>query len=150
LFRPAGHGALLENLNDLRADIIFIKNIDNVVPDALKLSTIVYKKALGGLLIWILGEIKRWHAFLGENAVPQDTMDAAEKFMKGFLGFVPAPAFANLNIQEKVNFLRAILARPTRICGVVKNTGELGEGHFGVRMSWEIVRCNWLNRRKWT
>jgi len=130
LFRPAGHGALLENLNDLRADIIFIKNIDNVVPDALKPSTIVYKKALGGLLIWILGEIKRWHALLGENAVPQDTMDAAEKFMKGFLGFVPAPAFANLNNQEKVNFLRAILARPTRICGVVKNTGEPGGGPF--------------------
>ncbi|MEY3855365.1 MAG: hypothetical protein RIS68_1379, partial [Bacteroidota bacterium] len=101
-----------------------------VVPDALKPSTIVYKKALGGLLIWILGEIKCWHAFLGENAVPQDTMDAAEKFMKGFLGFMPAPAFANLNIQEKVNFLRAILARPTRICGVVKNTGEPGGGPF--------------------
>ena len=130
LFRPAGHGALLENLNDLSADIIFIKNIDNVVPDALKPSTIVYKKALGGLLISILGEIKRLHTLLGAEVISQDAMDAAEKFMKAYLGFVPAPAFGRLNGQEKANFLRAILDRPARICGVVQNTGEPGGGPF--------------------
>ena len=130
LFRPAGHGALLENLNDLSADIIFIKNIDNVVPDALKPSTIVYKKALGGLLIWILGEIKRLHTLLGAEVISQDAMDAAEKFMKANLGFVPAPVFGRLNGQEKANFLRAILDRPARICGVVQNTGEPGGGPF--------------------
>jgi hypothetical protein len=51
LFRPAGHGALIENLNDLDFDIIFIKNIDNVVPDSQKDKTILYKKVLGGILI---------------------------------------------------------------------------------------------------
>ena len=130
LFRPAGHGALLENLNDLSADIIFIKNIDNVVPDALKPSTIMYKKALGGLLLWILGEIKRWHGLLGQHPNDPETIAAAAGFMKAYLGFVPALAFDHLNEQEKAVYLRAIFARPTRICGVVKNTGEPGGGPF--------------------
>jgi hypothetical protein len=130
LFRPAGHGALLENLNDLSADIIFIKNIDNVVPDALKPSTIMYKKALGGLLLWILGEIKRWHGLLGQHPNDPETIAGAVAFMKAYLGFVPALDFNNLNEQGKAFDLRAIFARPTRICGVVKNTGEPGGGPF--------------------
>ena len=130
LFRPAGHGALLENLNDLSGDIIFIKNIDNVVPDALKPSTIMYKMALGGLFLWILGEIKRWHGLLGQHPNDPETNAAAAVFMKAYLGFVPALAFDHLNEQEKAVYLRAIFARPTRICGVVKNTGEPGGGPF--------------------
>ena len=51
LFRPGGHGALIENLNDIDADIIFIKNIDNVVPDRLKGDTVTYKKLLAGILV---------------------------------------------------------------------------------------------------
>ncbi len=51
LFRPGGHGALIENLNDLDADIIFIKNIDNVVPDRLKADTVTYKKLIAGVLV---------------------------------------------------------------------------------------------------
>ena len=51
LFRPGGHGALIENLNDLDADIIFIKNIDNVVPDKLKGDTVLYKKLIAGVLV---------------------------------------------------------------------------------------------------
>ncbi len=129
LFRPAGHGALLENLNDLKADVVFIKNIDNVVPDALKQSTIEFKKALGGLLLWILEGIDHLDMKLQQN--PSDeTINEALKEMAKYLGFVPAIDFARKSNVEKVVKIRAILARPTRVCGVVKNTGEPGGGPF--------------------
>ena len=129
LFRPAGHGALLENLNDLKADIIFIKNIDNVVPDALKQPTIEYKKALGGLLLWILEGIEHLDKQLQENPTEATIKESLQE-MATYLGFVPSADFAVLTQTEKVSQIRAILARPTRVCGVVKNTGEPGGGPF--------------------
>jgi hypothetical protein len=129
LFRPAGHGALLENLNDLKADVIFIKNIDNVVPDALKQPTIEYKKALGGLLLWILEGIEHLDKQLQENP-SETTIEEALDEMATYLGFVPASNFAALSQTEKVVKIREVLARPTRVCGVVKNTGEPGGGPF--------------------
>ena len=129
LFRPAGHGALLENLNDLKADVIFIKNIDNVVPDALKQPTIENKKALGGLLLWILEGIEHLDKQLQENPSETTIKEALEE-MATYLGFVPATNFAALSQTEKVVKIREVLARPTRVCGVVKNTGEPGGGPF--------------------
>ena len=129
LFRPAGHGALLENLNDLKADIIFIKNIDNVVPDALKQPTIEYKKALGGLLLWILEGIEHLDKQLQENPT-EATIKEALQVMASYLGFVPSSEFAALSQEAKVAKIREVLARPTRVCGVVKNTGEPGGGPF--------------------
>ena len=129
LFRPAGHGALLENLNDLKADIIFIKNIDNVVPDALKQPTIEYKKALGGLLLWILEGIEHLDKQLQENP-SEATIKEALQEMATYLGFVPSAEFAASTQEEKITKIRKVLARPTRVCGVVKNTGEPGGGPF--------------------
>ena len=129
LFRPAGHGALLENLNDLKADIIFIKNIDNVVPDALKQPTIEYKKALGGLLLWILEGIEHLDKQLQENPTEATIKEALQE-MATYLGFVPSSEFAALSQEAKVAKIREVLARPTRVCGVVKNTGEPGGGPF--------------------
>ena len=129
LFRPAGHGALLENLNDLKADVIFIKNIDNVVPDALKQSTIEYKKALGGLLLWILEGIDHLDKQLQENPTEATIKEALQE-MATYLGFVPSADFAVLTQIEKFAKIREVLARPTRVCGVVKNTGEPGGGPF--------------------
>lgn len=129
LFRPAGHGALLENLNDLKADIIFIKNIDNVVPDALKQPTIEYKKALGGLLLWILEGIEHLDKQLQENPTEATIKEALQE-MATYLGFVPSAEFAALSQEAKVATIRKVLARPTRVCGVVKNTGEPGGGPF--------------------
>jgi hypothetical protein len=129
LFRPAGHGALLENLNDLKADIIFIKNIDNVVPDALKQPTIAYKKALGGLLLWILEGIDHLDRQLLENP-SESTIKEALQEMATYVGFVPPVSFNSLSQAEKVAKIREVLARPTRVCGVVKNTGEPGGGPF--------------------
>jgi hypothetical protein len=129
LFRPAGHGALLSNLNDLQADVIFIKNIDNVVPDALKQPTISYKKALGGLLLWILERISSLDKALQENP-SSETIQEALKDMATYLGFVPSADFEQKTEAEKVTTIRAVIARPTRVCGVVKNTGEPGGGPF--------------------
>ncbi|MHA8050562.1 DUF4301 family protein [Aquirufa sp. ROCK-SH2] len=129
LFRPAGHGALLENLNDLQADIIFIKNIDNVVPDKLKEPTIVYKKVLGGLLIEIVDHVKQLYAKL-ENSPNEQVIQEVTTFASDYLGIQLADNFVGKSLSEKVDFLKSILNRPTRICGVVKNTGEPGGGPF--------------------
>ncbi len=129
LFRPAGHGALLENLNDLTADIIFIKNIDNVVPDKLKEPTIVYKKVLGGLLLEILEQVKELNWKL-ENVHTEATINEVKKFASNYLGIQLAENFDKKALSDKLDFLQNTLNRPTRICGVVKNTGEPGGGPF--------------------
>ncbi|MHA8072427.1 DUF4301 family protein [Aquirufa ecclesiirivi] len=132
LFRPAGHGALLENLNDLDADLIFIKNIDNVVPDKLKESTIIYKKALGGLLVEILDKIKAYAKVL-EGEVNASTLQEIQDFATTYLGILPGKAWDAHSQAEKLALFKMIFNRPTRICGVVKNTGEPGGGPFWCR-----------------
>lgn len=132
LFRPAGHGALLENLNDLDADLIFIKNIDNVVPDKLKESTIVYKKALGGLLVEILDKIKVYTKLL-EGEVSTSVLQEIQDFATTYLGILPGKAWDAHTQAEKLALFKMIFNRPTRICGVVKNTGEPGGGPFWCR-----------------
>lgn len=132
LFRPAGHGALLENLNDLEADLIFIKNIDNVVPDKLKESTIVYKKALGGLLVEILDKIKVYSKLL-EGEVSTSVLQEIQDFATTYLGILPGKAWDAHTQADKLALFKMIFNRPTRICGVVKNTGEPGGGPFWCR-----------------
>lgn len=129
LFRPAGHGALLENLNELQADLIFIKNIDNVVPDAKRESTIRYKKAIGGLLLSIIGKIKEYLSRLN-GAIGEAEVVEILAFAHSHLGIKISNEFYRLDVVEKVDWLKTILHRPTRICGVVKNMGEPGGGPF--------------------
>ncbi|MCV9387588.1 DUF4301 family protein [Reichenbachiella ulvae] len=129
LFRPAGHGALLENLNDLDADIIFIKNIDNVVPDRIKADTYTYKKALAGLLINYQDEV--FEILKGEIADPDAV--AARLESKYFLKM--SEGFAGKSDEEKKAEIKEKLNRPIRICGMVKNTGEPGGGPFWVKES---------------
>jgi hypothetical protein len=129
LFRPAGHGALLENLNELQADLIFIKNIDNVVPDAKRESTILYKKAIGGLLLSITEKIKGYLLRLN-GAIEEAELVEILVFAQSHLGIKISNEFSHLSGEEKVDWLKNILHRPTRICGVVKNMGEPGGGPF--------------------
>lgn len=127
LLRPGGHGALIENLSELDADIVFVKNIDNVVPDHLKETTIRYKKVLGGLLV----TLRRRCFLLLEQLKKEDTTEAllqeTEEFVRRDLhiGF-NTPS----NASERKTFLQAILDRPIRVCGMVKNEGEPGGGPF--------------------
>ena len=120
LFRPAGHGALIENLNDIDGDLIFIKNIDNVCPDDARNDTVAHKKRLAGLAIQIQKRIFEYLRAL--DAGTADVDDIIE-FINTNLGVVVG----------MVDDLRAILNRPLRVCGIIKNTGEPGGGPFWVR-----------------
>ena len=129
LFRPAGHGALLANLNDITADIIFIKNIDNVVPDRIKQPTIAYKKALAGILLKFQDRIFDYQFQLKEWASEPLLMELSH-FFERELCILPPIGFMGMNHNEKVMYYQKKLNRPLRVCGVVPNTGEPGGGPF--------------------
>ncbi len=128
LFRPGGHGALIENLNDINADVIFIKNVDNVIPDRLKENEAYYKKLLAGMLVTMqeraFGYLKRL-----------DTDDVSDEELSDMLSFTkevlcisePTPLSSRGELKD---YLRAKLDRPFRVCGMVKNEGEPGGGPF--------------------
>lgn len=137
LFRPGGHGALIENLNDMSNNLVFIKNIDNVVPDHLQADTIKYKKVIAGLLLekkekifnilrkldsiddrWIIDGIKEGLHFLSEELQLE----------------VPDAIIGN-DQRQQINYIRGRLNRPIRVCGMVKNEGEPGGGPFWVKQS---------------
>lgn len=129
VFRPGGHGALIENLNDLDADVIFIKNIDNVVPDALKNPTIIYKKIIGGLLVHLQSKAFNYlHEMRNEQLSNQKLNEIAvfcEKELNNYY-----PEIFGLSAHELQQYLFNKLNRPMRVCGMVKNTGEPGGGPF--------------------
>jgi len=133
LFRPAGHGALLENLKDLDADLVFIKNIDNVVPDKFKGPTILYKKALAGLLLHVQERIFAYQKMLDEkhpHAIESAYLAEAANFLENSLNVKPADDQYYLEKQDLVQYLKEKFHRPIRVCGMVKNEGEPGGGPF--------------------
>ncbi|MFN3801697.1 DUF4301 family protein, partial [Belliella pelovolcani] len=132
LFRPAGHGALLENLNEIDGDLIFIKNIDNVVPDRIKGETKEYKVALGGLLLEIQEQIFNALEAL-ENDFDEITIKKGEKAFEKALGSELPKAYKKMSAKEKGQYLFQSLNKPIRVCGMVKNTGEPGGGPFWVK-----------------
>jgi hypothetical protein len=132
LFRPGGHGALLENLNELEGDIIFIKNVDNVVPDRLKEPTYQYKRLLAGLLIEVQQKIFNYLKMLtGESTENIDLNEIAE-FAREDLSVQIPERVNQADSSEFKNFLVEKLNRPLRVCGMVKNEGEPGGGPFWV------------------
>jgi len=131
-FRPAGHGALIENLNNLQGDIIFIKNIDNIVPDRLKVTTFTWKKALAGYLLKVQKSIFSYMEKLAEGAHEQGFFQEALDFVETDL-FLPIPESLRLgSTEEKREFLLSALNRPLRVCGQVLSRGEPGGGPFWV------------------
>lgn len=132
LFRPAGHGALLENLNDIKADVVFIKNIDNVVPDHLKSETITYKKALAGILLDYQRKIFSLVKRLEKLDPTQFMINKAAKFLREELSVEPEKGFRLWSKEDKLKYVLTKLRRPLRICGMVKNVGEPGGGPFWV------------------
>lgn len=130
LFRPAGHGALLENLNEQDADIIFIKNIDNVVPDHLKEQTIVYKKALAGLLLSYRKTLFSFAKRLDKAEPSVYMLNKILRYLKNDLNVEPPKGFRNWSFEDKLAYASAKVNRPIRVCGMVKNVGEPGGGPF--------------------
>lgn len=132
LFRPAGHGALLSNLNDIDADLIYIKTIDNVAPDHLKADTIAYKKCIGGLALEIQREVFRYLNELHSDS-PKSVLESVAAFVESQLMYQLPEKFESWGDGEQVEYLRSVLNRPLRVCGMVKNEGEPGGGPFWVR-----------------
>ncbi|MGB0931461.1 MAG: DUF4301 family protein [Chitinophagales bacterium] len=132
LFRPGGHGALIENLNELNdtVDIVFIKNIDNVVPDNLKDTTFTYKKVIGGVLMAYQEKIFDFLQELEVQKTNESLIEEATLFLQNELCAVLPKGFQDLNTSEKADFLFHKLNRPTKVCGMVKNVGEPGGGPF--------------------
>ncbi len=132
LFRPGGHGALIENLNELDAaiDIVFIKNIDNVVPDNLKEATFTYKKAIGGVLMAYQEKIFDFLKQLETDKTNESLLEEATQFLQNELCTVLPHHFSQLNASDKTEFIFNKLNRPTKVCGMVKNVGEPGGGPF--------------------
>jgi hypothetical protein len=133
LFRPGGHGALIENLNDLDFDVVFIKNIDNVVPDRLKAETYRYKKLLGGLLIMLQGKSFSLLKALDKKPPAVDVIMEATQFCEQQVNISFPSDFSRWEESKKVKFLQNILNHPIRVCGMVKNEGEPGGGPFWVK-----------------
>ena len=132
LRRPAGHGALLKNLNELSYDCIFIKNIDNVAKEALLPDTVKWKKTLGGLLLSIRRRVLRYAEALSSRRVPESLEREIVSFCREELLMELPREFSGLSEAGRMNRLLQSLDRPVRVCGVVKNVGEPGGGPFWV------------------
>lgn len=150
LFRPGGHGALIENLNKLEEDIVFIKNIDNIVPDRLRETTYKYKKAIGGLLMKLQEQCFDYLDILESGNVEDEELHQIEEFARKEL-FINIPvAYEGFEKMERIDFLYNKLNRPMRVCGMVKNEGEPGGGPFWVEnskgeVSLQIVESSQMN-----
>ena len=129
LFRPGGHGALIENLNEIPADVVFIKNIDNVVPDRLKADTVIYKQVIAGVLISLQEKAFEYLRLLDEGTYNHEKLEEMIRFVQRDL-CCRKHDIKELEDAELVIYLRSKLNRPMRVCGVVKNVGEPGGGPF--------------------
>lgn len=128
-FRPGGHGALIENLNDLDADVIFIKNIDNVVPDVHRPSTIHYKKVLGGTLVAIKSRADEFCKLIKEGNPSDDKIEKMLTFLRDVLCISHDKA-DDMSRSEKLEYIYGKLNRPFRVAGMVRNEGEPGGGPY--------------------
>ena len=129
LFRPGGHGALIENLNEISADVIFIKNIDNVVPDRLKADTVSYKQVIAGILVTLQKKAFDYLETLEAGAYNHEKLEEIIRFVQHNLCCRKAD-IKELEDADLVIYLKKKLNRPMRVCGVVKNVGEPGGGPF--------------------
>lgn len=133
VFRPGGHGALIENLNDIDADVVFIKNIDNVVPDSKKDVTVEYKKVIAGVLVMAQSKSFEYLKALESGKVTDETLAEMESFCERTLNNKPSSVSTSKGKEERIAYLKNKLNRPIRVCGMVKNEGEPGGGPYLVK-----------------
>lgn len=129
LFRPGGHGALLRNLDALDSAVVFLKNIDNVVPDSNRQPTIHYKKVLGGVLLTIHDRITQYLGILDSGKYTMDDLREMIAFLHDTLN-IRHPQMKLMDDSELALYIRKKLDRPLRVCGMVRNQGEPGGGPF--------------------
>lgn len=129
VFRPGGHGALIQNLNDINSEVVFIKNIDNVVPDSLRGATLRYKMVIAGYLIELHDSIEKYIRLIDNRTYTEAQLEEIVTFMREKFSF-DSPSFSELKGEDLSAYLRGVLNRPLRVCGMVKNEGEPGGGPY--------------------
>ena len=139
LFRPGGHGALIENLNEQDADIIFIKNIDNVVVPQYADAVSNSKKVLAGLLLRIQKKAFYYAQLLDTDGIDGDQLIELRSFLENELNVRLSPKFTGYSIGQQLSIYKDKINRPIRICGMVKNEGQPGGGPFWIRDRYDHV-----------
>ena len=150
VFRPGGHGALIANLNALEADLIFIKNIDNVVSLSFGNEMAIYKKVLAGKLLQLQERAFHYMSILEHTSLPETTIVEVVHFLQDEFHLKLARDFEKFSKKYQIQYLQEQLDRPIRICGMVENEGEPGGGPFWVkhesgRISLQIVESCQVN-----
>ncbi|MFT5847844.1 MAG: hypothetical protein ACJARX_001071 [Psychroserpens sp.] len=152
-FRPSGHGALIENLNDLDADVIFIKNIDNVVTYKYKKEVAKYKKVLAGILLELQEQAFKYLRVLEIGAPSEEKLIEIGEFLMNRMNVKISSEFEKYSLKYQVEYLSEKLNRPIRVCGMVKNEGEPGGGPFWIKdesgnISLQIVESAQINKKR--
>ena len=129
LFRPGGHGALIQNLNDMQSAVVFIKNIDNVVPDSKRQPTVKYKQVIAGYLMQLHDRIDHFLTLLAEGNYDPSVIDEMAEFLHTRLSIADS-RLTEGNLTQRAVFIHDKLSRPLRVCGMVRNEGEPGGGPF--------------------
>ncbi len=129
LFRPGGHGALIENLNDIDSAVVFIKNIDNVVPDSRRDVTVRYKQVLAGYLIEVHDKIEEYLNIIESGNYNIEKIREMIAFMHNTL-IIRDERMKHLEDAELVLYIKDKFNRPLRVCGMVRNEGEPGGGPY--------------------
>lgn len=152
VFRPAGHGALIENLNDQNVDVIFLKNIDNVVVFKYEKEVAYYKKMLAGILLEVQKKAFSYMRLLDSNALSENDLIEIAQFLSNKLNVYISAEFEKYSHKYQLDYLREKLNRPIRVCGMVKNEGEPGGGPFWVKdesnnISLQIVESAQIDKK---
>ncbi|URC14281.1 DUF4301 family protein [Flavobacterium sp. B183] len=134
VFRPGGHGALIENLNELDADVIFVKNIDNVIQNHMD-QIALYKKALAGTLIKIQQKVFGYLNAIEKGEILEKDLEEIVVFLSKKLNVELNSDYSKFTFENKISKIKSLLDRPIRVCGMVKNEGEPGGGPFWVMSS---------------
>lgn len=153
VFRPGGHGALLNNLNQIQADVIIIKNIDNVCHDRIKDDTYYYKMVLCGLLVNLQEQVHSYLKGLDHPTHPSTkVISSMWSFMEHKLNIIPPDESHHWIKEKKIDFMKSKFNRPIRVCGMVENEGEPGGGPFWVKNldgshSLQIIETSQINHK---
>jgi len=140
LFRPAGHGSLIENLHQLDGDIVFIKNIDNIAPERQHEDSGRWKRLLAGKL----GQLQRsLFALAGrlEAACTEQLVEEALEFLRQEVGVQVSRESLDPSLLTRRKVVLDLLDRPLRVCGVVRNEGQPGGGPFWVHQRGRGLTC---------
>ncbi len=152
VFRPSGHGALIENLNELDNDLVFIKNIDNVVVYTFEEEVASYKKMLAGILLEVQTQAFQYLNDLERKNLDEDELLKIAQFLSSKLSIIISEEFEKYSLKYQKAYLIEKLNRPIRVCGMVKNEGEPGGGPFWVKdengtISLQIVESAQIDRK---